>query len=94
VSSPSSASNSSKPRNESCCDLITDQEIAFARLILSRTMNDRRTAEAVGLNPETAVQLANFDHPWIEFFPSLSSDALYQGTTFSRAVKDQQKSGL
>ncbi len=35
-------------------DPITDQEIAFARLILSGTMNDRRAAEAVGLNPSTA----------------------------------------
>src|SRR6201990_2006287 len=35
-------------------DPITDQEIAFAHLILSGTMNDRRAAEAVGLNPETA----------------------------------------
>jgi hypothetical protein len=35
-------------------DPITDQEIAFARLIMSGTMNDRRAAEAVGLNPETA----------------------------------------
>jgi hypothetical protein len=37
---------------------------------------------------------ANLDRTWIEFFPSHSSDALYQGTTFSRAVKAQQKSGL
>ena len=35
-------------------DLITDQEIAFARLVLSGTMTDRRAAEAVGLNPDTA----------------------------------------
>jgi hypothetical protein len=35
-------------------DPITDQEIAFAHLILSGTMNDRRAAEAVGLNPDTA----------------------------------------
>ena len=35
-------------------DPITDQEIAFARLILSGTMTDRRAAEAVGLNPTTA----------------------------------------
>ena len=35
-------------------DLITDQEIAFARLILSGTMTDSRAAEAVGLNPGTA----------------------------------------
>ena len=41
------------PKN-TVTDLITDQEIAFALLILSGTMNDRRAAEAVGLNPETA----------------------------------------
>jgi hypothetical protein len=35
-------------------DPITDQEMAFALLILSGTMNDRRAAEAVGLNPDTA----------------------------------------
>jgi hypothetical protein len=41
------------PKNQ-VSDLITDQEIAFALLILSRTMTDRRAAEAVGLNPDTA----------------------------------------
>jgi hypothetical protein len=41
------------PKN-TVTDPITDQEIAFARLILSEAMNDRRAAEAVGLNPETA----------------------------------------
>ncbi len=41
------------PKN-TVSDPITDQEIAFARLILSGTMNDRRAAEAVGLNPDTA----------------------------------------
>jgi hypothetical protein len=35
-------------------DLITDQEVAFARLLLSGTMTDRQAAEAVGLNPDTA----------------------------------------
>ena len=35
-------------------DPITDQEIAFAYLILVGTMTDRRAAEAVGLNPDTA----------------------------------------
>ena len=35
-------------------DPITDQEIAFAHLVLSGTMNDRRAAETVGLNPDTA----------------------------------------
>jgi hypothetical protein len=41
------------PKN-TVSDPITDQEIAFAHLILSGTMNDRGAAEAVGLNPETA----------------------------------------
>jgi hypothetical protein len=41
------------PKN-TVSDPITDQEIAFAHLILSGTMTDRRAAEAVGLNPETA----------------------------------------
>jgi hypothetical protein len=41
------------PKNQ-VNDLITDQEMAFAHLILSGKMTDRRAAEAVGLNPETA----------------------------------------
>jgi hypothetical protein len=41
------------PKN-TVTDPITDQEMAFAHLILSGTMNDRRAAEAVGLNPDTA----------------------------------------
>jgi hypothetical protein len=41
------------PKN-TVTDPITDKEIAFAHLVLSGTMTDRRAAEAVGLNPETA----------------------------------------
>ncbi len=41
------------PKSE-VTDLITDQEIAFARLILSGTMTDRDAAKTAGLNPETA----------------------------------------
>jgi hypothetical protein len=41
------------PKN-TVTDPITDQEIAFAHLVLSGTMTDRRAAEAVGLNPDTA----------------------------------------
>jgi hypothetical protein len=41
------------PKN-TVSDPITDQEMAFAHLIMFGTMNDRRAAEAVGLNPETA----------------------------------------
>jgi hypothetical protein len=35
-------------------DPITNQEIAFAHLVLSGTMTDCQAAEAVGLNPTTA----------------------------------------
>lgn len=35
-------------------DPITDQEMAFALLVMSGTMNDRRAAEAVSMNPDTA----------------------------------------
>jgi hypothetical protein len=41
------------PKNN-VIDPITDQEIAFARLVLSGTMTDQRAAEAAGLNPTSA----------------------------------------
>ena len=41
------------PKN-TVSDPITDQEMAYAHLLMSGTMTDRRAAEAVGLNPETA----------------------------------------
>jgi hypothetical protein len=41
------------PKNN-VSDLITDQEMAFARLALSATMTDPEAAQAVGLNPDTA----------------------------------------
>jgi hypothetical protein len=41
------------PKN-TVSDPITDQEMAFAHLVLIGTMNDRRAAEAVGLNPDSA----------------------------------------
>src|ERR1700733_15861963 len=41
------------PKNK-VSDPITDQEMAFARLVLSPAMTDRHAAEAVGLNPDSA----------------------------------------
>jgi hypothetical protein len=43
-------------------DPITDQEIAFARLVLSGTMTDRQAAEAVGLNPDSAAYTKSKPH--------------------------------
>jgi hypothetical protein len=44
------------PKNE-VSDLITDQEMAFALLVLSGKMTDQQAAEAVGLNPATAAYI-------------------------------------
>jgi hypothetical protein len=44
------------PKN-TVSDPITDQEMAFAHLVLSGTMTDRQAAEAVGLNPDTAAYI-------------------------------------
>ena len=41
------------PKNK-VSDPITDQEMAFAHLVLSGTMTDRAAAEAAGINPESA----------------------------------------
>src|ERR1700722_17551334 len=41
------------PKNK-VTDLITDQEMTFAHLVLSGTMTDRQAAEAAGLKPESA----------------------------------------
>jgi hypothetical protein len=41
------------PKNK-VSDLITDQEMVFAHLVLSGNMTDRHAAEAAGLNPESA----------------------------------------
>src|ERR1700677_177766 len=41
------------PKNK-VSDPITDQEIAFARLVLSGTLTDRQAAEAVSLHPDSA----------------------------------------
>jgi hypothetical protein len=49
------------PKNK-VSDPITDQEIAFARLVLSGAMTDRRAAEAVGLNPDSAAYTKSKPH--------------------------------
>jgi hypothetical protein len=49
------------PKNK-VSDPITDQEIAFARLVLSGAMTDRQAAEAVGLNPDTTAYTKSKPH--------------------------------
>src|SRR5580693_5945946 len=49
------------PKNK-VIDPITDQEMAFARLVLSGGMTDRHAAEAVGLNPDSAAYIKAKPH--------------------------------
>jgi hypothetical protein len=49
------------PKNK-VSDPITDQEMAFARLVLSGGMTDRHAAEAVGLNPDSAAYTKSKPH--------------------------------
>ena len=49
------------PKNK-VSDPITDQEMAFARLVLSGGMTDRHAAEAVGLNPDSAAYIKAKPH--------------------------------
>jgi hypothetical protein len=49
------------PKNK-VSDPITDQEMAFDRLVLSGAMTDRRAAETVGLNPDSAAYTKSKPH--------------------------------
>ena len=49
------------PKNK-VSDPITDQESAFARLVLSGALTDRQAAEAVGLNPDSAAYTKSKPH--------------------------------
>jgi hypothetical protein len=49
------------PKNK-VSDLITDQEMAFARLVLSGAMTDRQAAETAGLNPDSAAYTKSKPH--------------------------------
>ena len=74
------------PKNKACpglpwvTDPITDQEIAFARLILSGTMNDRRAAEAVGLNPGTAAYTSRHENQASPLNPFIKPEAVNHAT--------------
>jgi hypothetical protein len=73
------------PKN-TISDPITDQEIAFARLILSGTMNDRRAAEAVGLNPDTAA--------YTKAKPRVRAYMIEHRAAVSEKLVDQEADGL
>ncbi len=67
-------------------DPITDQEMAFAHLVLSGIMNDRRAAEAVGLNPDTAA--------YTKSQPRVRSYMIEHRAAVTEKLVDQQAEGL
>ena len=73
------------PKN-TVSDPITDQEMAFAHLILSGTMNDRRAAEAVGLNPDTAA--------YTKAKPRVRAYMIEHRAAVSERLVDQEADGL
>ncbi len=73
------------PKN-TVTDPITDQEIAFAHLIMSGTMNDRRAAEAVGLNPDTAA--------YTKAKPRVRAYMIEHRAAVSERLVDQEAEGL
>jgi hypothetical protein len=73
------------PKNN-VSDPITNQEVAFARLILSGIMNDRRAAESVGLNPETAA--------YTKAKPRIRAYVIVHRAAVSERLVDQEAEGL
>jgi hypothetical protein len=73
------------PKN-TVSDPITDQEMAFAHLVLSGTMNDRRAAEAVGLNPDTAA--------YTKSKPRVRAYMIEHRAAVSERLVDQETEGL
>jgi hypothetical protein len=73
------------PKN-TVSDPITGQEMAFAHLVLSGTMNDRRAAEAVGLNPDTAA--------YTKSKPRVRAYMIEHRTSVRERLVDQEAAGL
>jgi hypothetical protein len=85
------------PKNK-VSDLITDQEIAFARLVLSGTMTDRDAAQAAGLNPDTAAYTKSKPRVrayMLEHRAAMQQQLLEQEADLSRrAVEEQHRLNL
>jgi hypothetical protein len=76
------------PKNQ-VSDPITDQEIAFAHLILSGTMTDHRAAETVGLNPDAAAYTkARVRDYMLEHPAAVREEVVQQETDLSRPAVD------
>ncbi len=72
-------------------DLITDQEMVFARLILSGTMTDQQAAKAAGLNPNTAAYIKS--KPCVRAY-MLEYRALMQQQLVQQQAQDSRRQHL
>jgi hypothetical protein len=80
------------PKNN-VSDPITDQEIAFARLVLAGTMTDRRAAEAVGLHPDSAAYTKSRPRVrayMLEHRAAVQQQLVEQDTGLSRRAMEEQ----
>ena len=73
------------PKNN-VTDLITDQEMAFVRLVVSGTMTDPEAAQAVGLNPGDAA--------YIKSKPRVRAYMLEHRAAIEQQLLDQEKEKL
>jgi hypothetical protein len=81
------------PKNK-VSDPITDQEIAFARLVLSGAMTDRHAAEAVGLNPDSAAYTKSKPRVrayMLEHSAAVQQQLVQQDADLSRRAVDGQR---
>ncbi len=85
------------PKNK-VSDPITDQEIAFARLVLSGAMTDRQAAEAAGLHPDSAAYTKSKPRVrdfMLEHRAAVQQQLLQQEADLSRrAVEEQHRRNL
>jgi hypothetical protein len=73
------------PKNK-VSDPITDQEMTFARLVLSGEMTDRQAAETAGLNPDSAA--------YIKSKPQLRAYMLEHRAAVEQQLVQQEAEGL
>ena len=77
---------------------ITDQEIAFAHLVLSGALTDRQAAEAVGLNPDSAASTKAKPHVhayMLKHRAAVEQQLVQQEANLSRcAVEGQRRPSL
>src|SRR5271168_3236767 len=84
------------PKNK-VSDPITDQEMAFARLVLSGEMTDRQAAETAGLNPDSAAYIKSKPQVrtyMLEHRAAVEQQLVQQEADLSRHAAERAVEGL